>query len=318
MRILIADAFPEAGVSALTARGHDVVYEPSTSTTELPSSVAGVDVLVVRSTVVDSAVFETGQLHAVVRAGAGVNTIDLDAARTAGVRVCNTPGQNAAAVAELTLGLMLAIDRRIADNVIDLRAGTWNKARYSKAVGLKGRTLGIVGIGSIGKAVAVRAKAFDMELAAFHRPGSSSDKEAFFDHHDIARYATVEALAGVSDFLTVHVPAGASTEGLLGEHILGLMKPGSVVLNLSRSSIVDEPALIRALDERDLWAGIDVFGDEPAASTGSIDSALARHPRVYGTHHIGASTAQAQQAVSDAVIQVIDSLATDDVLYEVT
>ncbi|MBT8201497.1 MAG: hydroxyacid dehydrogenase [Acidimicrobiia bacterium] len=318
MRILIADAFPETGVSILVARGHEVVYEPSTSTSQLASSVAGVDVLVVRSTVVDAGVFETDQLHTVIRAGAGVNTIDLSAARTAGVRVCNTPGQNAAAVAELTLGLMLAIDRKIADNVIDLRAGTWNKALYSNARGLKGRTLGIVGIGSIGKEVAIRAKAFDMQLAAFHRPGSSTEKEAFFDNHGIARYASVEELAGVSDYLTVHVPAGASTEGLLGEHILSLMQPGSVVLNLSRSSIVDEPALIRALDEQDLWAGIDVFADEPSASTGSIDSALARHPRVYGTHHIGASTAEAQQAVSDAVIRVIDSLETDNVLYEVT
>ncbi len=318
MRILIADPFPKTAVETLVSRGHDVVHHPAASSEQLAAAVADVDVLVVRSTVVGAQVFDGKRLQTVIRAGAGVNTIDVDAARRAGVRVCNTPGQNAAAVAELTLGLMLAIDRKIADNVIDLRAGRWNKALYSKAIGLKGRTLGIVGIGSIGKEVAIRASAFGMYVAAFHRPGGSPEKEAFYDAYRITRYPSVEELAGVSDYLTIHVPAGPSTEGLLGEPILKLLKPGSVVLNLSRSSIVDEPALIRALDEQDLWAGIDVFADEPAGSSGSIDSALARHPRVYGTHHIGASTSQAQDAVSNAVIDIVDSLATDQVLYEVT
>lgn len=317
MRILIADTFPQRAIERLRDLGHVPEYVPALQSGDLPDAAAGFDILVVRSTRVEAPVF-AGSLQAVVRAGAGTNTIDIEAARQAGVRVCNTPGQNATAVAELTLGLILAIDRRIADNVIDLRNGVWNKAEYSKGIGLKGRTLGIVGIGSIGKEVAVRAEAFGMDLAAFWRPGGSAEKEAFYDEHSIARYETVEDLAEVSDFLTVHVPADPSTDGLLGPHILSRLRPGSVVLNLSRASVVDEPALLAALDEQNLWAGLDVFEDEPGEPTGTIRSRLASHPRVYGTHHIGASTSQAQAAVADRVVDVIASLGTDHILHQVS
>ena len=315
MKILVVDAFPAGALEAMRALGHEVDYAPDTT----PADLAGADseVLVVRSTRVDAAALSSPGLSAVIRAGAGVNTIDLEAAEVAGVMVCNTPGMNADAVAELTLGLMIAIDRRIPDNVRDLRAGTWDKAKYSKAIGLKGRTLGIVGIGSIGKAVALRAQAFGMHLAAFHRPGGTPEKEAFYDDHEIRRFSTVEELAEVSDFLTVHVPAHPSTDGLLGESVLSRLRPGSVVLNLSRSSIVDEEALLRALDAQDLWAGLDVFEDEPSAKTGSIESTLAAHPRVYGTHHIGASTSQAQEAVADRVVAVLASLESGEVLHRV-
>ena len=315
MKVLLADSMPADSARQIRALGHDVESRPEIESDDLIGLDA--EVLVVRSTRVPADVFKSENLKAVIRAGAGTNTIDLDAAQAAGVIVCNTPGQNAAAVAELTLGLMLAIDRRIADNVADLRAGLWNKAKYSKAIGLAGRTIGIVGVGSIGKAVAARAEAFGMDLAAFYRPGGSADKEAFYDDHSITRFDSVEELAEVSDFLTIHVPADPSTDGLIGDAILSHMRPGSVILNLSRSSVVDEPALIRALDEKDLWAGLDVFSDEPNAKNGTIDSALAKHARVYGTHHIGASTAQAQFAVANRVVEVIESLETDQVLHRV-
>jgi len=315
VQVLIADSLPADSVQRIEDLGHAVDVQPQLGAQDLIGTNA--EVIVVRSTEVVAEVFESNNLKAVVRAGAGTNTIDLDAASAAGVMVCNTPGQNATAVAELTLGLMLAIDRRIAEGVADLKTGVWDKAKYSKAIGLAGRTLGIVGVGSIGKAVAIRAEAFDMELAAFYRPGGPPEKEAFYDAHSIARYDSVEALAEVSDFMTVHVPADPSTIGLIGDAILSHLRPGSVILNMSRSSVVDEPALLRALDEKDMWAGLDVFADEPEAKTGTIDSALARHPRVYGTHHIGASTAQAQSAVADRVVEVIESLDSDQVLHRV-
>src|SRR4051794_39586608 len=174
MHLLFADRLPEQTILDLEARGHVCVMEPELTADDLPGRIAGFDGLVVRSTKVGRAVFDAAdRLALVIRAGAGTNTIDTDAAATRGVLVSNVPGRNAAAVAELTLGLLLAVDRRIADNVADLRAGRWDKKRYSKAGGLMGSTLGIVGLGSIGLAVAERAAAFGIELQALARPGRS-------------------------------------------------------------------------------------------------------------------------------------------------
>src|SRR5258705_4172262 len=151
MKVLIADQFEQVGIDGIAAAGCEVMYQPALADQQLADALASTraDVLVVRGTKVTEAMLETAVLSLIVRAGAGVNTIDVDAASRRGIYVSNCPGKNAIAVAELTLGLILALDRRIADNVIDLRAGKWNKTEYSKAKGLFGRTLGLLGFGSI-------------------------------------------------------------------------------------------------------------------------------------------------------------------------
>jgi D-3-phosphoglycerate dehydrogenase len=176
MHLLFADDLPEQTIAELESRGHVCVLDPGLTAAELPQRVVGFDGLVVRSTKVPREVFEAGdRLVLVIRAGAGTNTIDTDAAAAKGVFVSNVPGRNAAAVAELTLGLLLAIDRRIADNVADLREGRWDKSRYSQAGGLMGATMGIIGLGSIGLAVAERAVGFGMRVQSLAKPDRRAD-----------------------------------------------------------------------------------------------------------------------------------------------
>ena len=314
MRILIADKFPEAGLAHLRETGHTVDFRPSLGTDDLPEAIGDAQVLVVRSTrVTAETIARADELALIVRAGAGTNTIDKEAAAGRAIHVSNVPGRNAIAVAELTLGLILSIDRRIPDNVADLRVGTWNKAAYSKGAGLKGRRLGIVGVGAIGMAVAHRAAAFELSLHAVSKPRRPATSEAMADL-DFTFHPSLAALAGAVDILSFHVPATADTRRLVDGELLSHLQPGSILINTSRADVVDEAALLEALDVKDLWAGLDVFADEPGSGSGVIASALAAHPRVVGTHHIGASTAQAQGAVAEGTLEVIDAFAAGRVL----
>jgi D-3-phosphoglycerate dehydrogenase len=314
MRILFADKFPETHIARLRADGHDIVYQPALGTDDLGAALEGVDVLVVRSTRVPAEVVEAApDLSLILRAGAGVNTIAVDAAARRGVVVANTPGKNSIAVAELTMGLILAIDRNIPDNVADIRQGVWNKAQWSQTSGLAGRKIGIVGFGSIGQAVATRAKAFDMTIVIVDRPGRDVEARRVVDDVEPIVVGSVEELASVSDIVTVHVPSTEGTRGLIGRELLGAMRPGAVIINTSRSDVLDEEALLEVIDEKGLRVGIDVFVAEPAAGSGEVDSAVVKHPRVYVTHHIGASTAQAQNAVADEVVDLIGGFVRGDI-----
>src|SRR6186997_999411 len=158
-KVLVADKFERSGLDGLTAAGCEVVFEPDLKDEALTQAIAatGAEVLVVRGTKVTAPMLDAGRLSLIVRAGAGYNTIDVAAASKRGIYVSNCPGKNAIAVAELAFALMLALDRRVPDNVADLRAGRWNKKEYSKAQGLFGRTIGLLGIGSIGREVIRRA-----------------------------------------------------------------------------------------------------------------------------------------------------------------
>lgn len=308
MRILVADKLPEQTLHDLSAHGHDCTMEPGLSADELAARIGEYDVLVVRSTKVPRAVIEAGErLVLVVRAGAGTNTIDTDAAAERAVFVSNVPGRNAAAVAELTMGLLLAVDRRIADGVADLRAGHWDKQAYGKAGGLMGSTMGIVGLGSIGFLVAERAAAFGIHVQSVARPGRSAAAVARAEELGIAMCDSLEELAATSDIVSLHVPASPETKRLVDEAFLARMRPGAILLNTSRGDVVDEPALLRALDEGRVRAGLDVFDDEPASGKADWDSALAKHPRVVATHHIGASTEQAQRAIAQGVTEIVDA-----------
>jgi D-3-phosphoglycerate dehydrogenase len=308
MRILFADRLPDKTLADLESHGHECVMEPALTADDLAGRITGFEGLVVRSTKVPKDVFDAAdRLALVIRAGAGTNTIDTDAAAGHGVFVCNVPGRNAVAVAELTMGLLLALDRRIPDNVADLREGRWDKTTYGKAEGLLGSTMGIIGLGSIGFAVAERAAAFGIRLQAQARSGRSAESLARAEELGITMCETLEELVGSSDIVSLHVPAGPDTKHLVDERFLGWMRPGAILLNTSRGDVVDEPALLAALDAGRLRAGLDVFADEPGAGQGSWESALAQHRNVVATHHIGASTNQAQRAIADGVAEIVDA-----------
>ena len=308
MRVLFADSVGRPTVTELEARGHTCVAEPKLQAGDLPSSVLGFDALVVRSTRVTREVFETAdRLALVIRAGAGTNTIDTEAAAARGVLVANLPGRNAAAVAELTMGLLLAIDRRIVDNVTDLRAGRWDKSAYSAAHGLLGSTMGILGLGSIGLEVAQRARAFGIDVRSLAKPGRAAAVEARALELRIGMAGSLAELLPACDIVSLHLPSNPDTVGMVDEAFLGLMKRGSILLNTSRGELVDEGALLKALDGNDLRAGLDVYADEPGAGRAEWRSPLAAHPRVVGTHHIGASTRQAQDAIAAGVVEIIDA-----------
>jgi D-3-phosphoglycerate dehydrogenase / 2-oxoglutarate reductase len=294
MKVLIADQFEQVGIDGITAAGCDVLYQPALADQQLADALASTraDVLVVRSTKVTDAMLEHASLSLIVRAGAGVNTIDVTAASRRGIYVSNCPGKNAIAVAELTFGLILALDRRIAENVIDLRAGRWNKKEYSKAKGLFGRTLGIIGYGSIGQEVAQRAAAFGMRVVVWSRSfqeGVGSPGEA----------------AEQADVLTVHLALTKETRNVIGASILNRLKPGSYFINTSRGEIVDHAALADAIRHRGIRAALDVFAQEPAGSTGEFSDPIVALPNVIGTHHIGASTDQAQEAIAAEAARIV-------------
>jgi D-3-phosphoglycerate dehydrogenase len=303
MKVLIADKFPDAGVAALEAIGCEVALDADLKDDALVSAVreTGADVLVVRSTKVTEPVLDAGRLGLVVRAGAGYNTIDVAAASRRGIYVSNCPGRNAVAVAELAFGLILALDRRIADNVDELRAGKWNKKEYSKARGLLGRTLGLVGVGRIGQEMVPRARAFGMPVVAWSR--SLTEERAA--ELGVVRANSPEAVAAVCDVLSVHLALNSETRGLVGESVLGALRPGSYLVNTSRAEVVDQAALERAVRERGVRAGLDVFEGEPSSATGEVELPLASLPGVYVTHHIGASTDQAQAAIADETVRIV-------------
>jgi D-3-phosphoglycerate dehydrogenase len=308
MKILFADSVDETGPERLRNAGHRCTVEPSLGADDLPGAVGDHDVLVVRSTVVTAETICAGdRLGLIVRAGAGTDNVDKAAASARGVFVCNVPGRNAIAVAELTMGLLLAVDRRIPHNVADLRAGDWNKREYAKSDGLYGKRLGIIGLGDIGLAVAERARAFGLTVAAVRKPDRSSEVQAAIRTIGIRLVEDLDELLADSDVVSLHVPKAPGTVGMVDRAFLAKLAPGTVLLNTARGDVVDGEALLEALDHGDLRAGLDVWPDEPSEATGSFDSALARHPRVVGTHHIGASTDQAQRSVSVGTAEVIES-----------
>lgn len=305
MKVLIADKFQQWGVDALEQAGCGITYEPALEGESLREAVASMHcaVLVVRSTKVTAAILAASdELALVVRAGAGYNTIDLAAASGRGILVANCPGKNAVAVAELTFALILALDRRIVENVNDLRQGIWNKKEYSQAKGLKGRTLGLLGFGQIGQAVAKRARAFSMPVAAWSR--SLTDGRAA--SHDVTRCASPAEVASRADILSVHLASTAETRGIVNAELLERLARGSFLINTSRADLVDYEALSRAVARRSLRVGIDVYPNEPASGQASFDDAIVRADGlVCGTHHIGASTEQAQHAIAEEAVRIV-------------
>jgi D-3-phosphoglycerate dehydrogenase / 2-oxoglutarate reductase len=302
MRVLIADAFPERYLDDLRSVGLDVVYDPGATTEALPEKVQNTHVLIVRSKKVDRATIAAAKnLGLILRAGAGYDTIDVAAASERGIFVANCPGKNAVAVAELTFGLILGIDRRIPDGTADLRRGVWNKKEYSKADGLKGRAIGVIGLGSIGLAVVERAKAFEMHVLVHSRSLSFARAEEL----GVEYCSSLREIAEKSDIITVHLAQTKETKGMFGAEFFGHMKPRAMFINTSRGGIHDEPALIAAMKEKGIRAGLDVFANEPTSGTAKdLNAEIFTLPGLVGTHHIGASTEQAQDAIAAEAIRI--------------
>lgn len=305
MRVLIADKFEASGVENLKKAGCDVLYQPGTKDAALVEAIAKQqpDVLVVRSTKVTEKMLDAGALRLVVRAGAGYNTIDVAAASKRGIYVSNCPGKNSIAVAELAFGLMLALDRRIADNVISLRKGEWKKEEYSKAPGLFGRTLGLIGVGQIGQEMIPRAQAFGMPVVAWSRSLTPESAEAL----GIEYKSSPEEVARASSVVSVHLALTPETKQFIGAAFFSALREGAYFINTSRGEVVDQPALLKAIKERKIRAGLDVFANEPAGGTAEFKDELAQDPAVYGTHHIGASTEQAQEAIAAETVRIIQT-----------
>lgn len=298
LKVLIADKFPEKYIQELKDLDLEVIYEPKLVEKDLPKAAEDVDILVVRSTVVnEETINNSKKLNLIIRAGSGVNNIAIAAANKKGVYVANCPGMNAVAVAELTIGLMIALDRFIPDNVVDFRNGVWNKDKYSKGKGLKGKTLGIIGVGNIGKEVAKRALAFEMNVY-----GKDISR---IEGVPIKDFSEMDQLLPLCDIVTIHLPATPQTKGLFNKQMFSYMKDGAYLINTSRHDIIVEEDLLEAIKEKNLRVALDVFKGEPEGKSGEVKSPLQNNPNIYVTHHIGASTEQAQDAVAEETVRII-------------
>jgi D-3-phosphoglycerate dehydrogenase len=303
MRVLIADKFEQSGRDGLQAIGCDVSFQPDLKDNALTEAIrqTAPDVLVVRGTRVTEPMLAAGQIKLVVRAGAGYNTIDVAAASRRGIYVSNCPGKNSIAVAELAFALILALDRRIADNVIALRRGEWNKKEFSKARGLFGRTLGLIGVGKIGAEMISRARAFGMPVIAWSR-SLTPERAAELG---VEYKPTPAAVAREADVVSVHVALNADTKAFLGTEFFAAMREGAYFINTARGEVVDQAALIAAMRSRGIRAGLDVYAGEPTSATAAFTDEIAKEMNLYGTHHIGASTDQAQEAIAAETVRIV-------------
>lgn len=306
MRILIANKLAPFVPGRLQDLGAQVVVDAAAAGPALTARVAEVEpeVLIVRSTKVTAAdIGACRSLALVIRAGAGVNTIDLAAASERGVYVANCPGKNAIAVAELTIGHLVNLDRRLVDNAVALREGRWDKKTFGQARGLAGRTLAVIGVGQIGQEVVTRARAFGMHIRAW----SPSLTPARAAQLGVTRCATIEEAVTGADAVSVHLALAKETRGRINEAVFAAMKPGAYFINAARAEVVDHEALLRAVQTRGLRAGLDVFPDEPSAGQAPFADPIVALPGVYGTHHIGASTDEAEEAVGEEVVRIVQA-----------
>jgi len=303
MRVLIADKFEQSGRDGLESLGCEISFQPDLKDDALVDAIRkeAPDVLVVRGTKITEPMLEAGPVKLVVRAGAGYNTIDVSAASKRGIYVSNCPGKNSIAVAELAFALILALDRRIADNVVTLRRGEWNKKEFSKARGLFGRTLGLVGVGKIGQEMIPRARAFGMPVVAWSR-SLTAERAAELG---VELKASPLEVASASDIASVHVALTPETKNFLSTDFFNAMHQGDYFINTARGEVVDQEALVAAMRNRGIRVGTDVYAAEPTSAAGEIHDEIVKEEGLYGTHHIGASTDQAQEAIAAETVRIV-------------
>src|SRR3982751_5415815 len=257
MLVLIADKFEQSGRDGMQAIGCDVSYQPELKDDALTQAIQkeAPDVLVVRGTKVTEPMLAAGPIKLVVRAGAGYNTIDVAAASQRGIYVSNCPGKNSIAVAEVAFAHLLALDRRIVDETLTLRNGEWNKKEFSKARGLFGRTLGLIGLGQIGQEMIHRARAFGMQVIGWSRSLTPERAAAL----GVEYRATINEVASESDAVRVHLALSADTRNLLSTEFFNAMRDSAYFINTARGEVVDQEALTVAIRTKNIRAGLDVF-----------------------------------------------------------
>lgn len=308
MRVLIADKVEIECVEGLRGVGCEVELRPDADGDSLRAAIAETtpEALVVRSTKVPGSILsEAPSLKLVVRAGSGYDNIDTETAAATGIAVCNTPGMNAVAVAELTLGHLISLDRHLPEQDAELKAGRWNKKRFSRARGLKGRSLLVIGTGAIGIEVINRAIAFGMDVHAQSR--SLTEEMARAIGVGWVPYTREDLLAALPRFdaVTVHVPSTPDSVGMCNADFFGALREGAYFINTSRGDIVDEHALADAVRAGRITAALDVYQGQPAAKETDWRPEIASLPGVHCTHHCGASTDQAQLAVAEEVVRIV-------------
>ena len=314
-RILVTDKLAEEGLSLLRADANlEVVVNTKLASdpVALKAALADADGIVIRSgtTLTAEVLKDQPRLKAIVRAGAGVDNIDAATATRQGVVVMNTPGGNTISTAEHTMALLLALSRNVAPACESLKAGRWDRAKYT-GTQLEGKTLGVVGLGRVGLAVAKRAAGFDMKVVGFD-PFLSPEKALTYGVESVKHLGD---LWGVCDYITIHTPLSAETRNLVGEAELAKMKPGVRLINCARGGLIDEAALLAAIDSGKVaGAAVDVFEPEPPPA----GLPLIAHPKVLVTPHLAASTEEAQVSVAvEAARLLIDFFGTGRVRFAV-
>jgi D-3-phosphoglycerate dehydrogenase len=304
MRLLIADKLSELHVQILHEIVKEVEYVPDLTAETLIDHIGGANILVVRGTKVQAnAIAKADALELIVRSGAGTENIDMEAASGRGIYVTNCPDKNSAAVAELTIGLLLAVDRRIPDQTAYLAEGKWDKTSFANADGLEGKVFGVIGTGAIGREVIKRARAFEMSIVAWSR--SLTDEKA--KELNVTRAETIDDLLRECDIVSLHVALTRETKHLLSAGRIAKLKPGTIVLNTARGALIDTTALAEALRSGRVRAGLDVYEDEPKEGQSRFVNVLSGVPNWLGTHHIGASTDQAQRATADETVRIVEA-----------
>ncbi len=296
-RILVSDPLEATGLAMLRDAGHDVLELPGEERHRLPELLPEYDALVVRSgTKVTAELLQAGKrLRVVGRAGIGVDNVDIDAATELGILVVNAPTANLLSAAEHTFALMLALARNVAAADRDIKSSEWNRKKWVGAE-LQGKTLGVIGFGRIGQQVAVRARAFDMKILAYD-PFLSDD---IVRRHE-AEPMALDDLLGAADVITLHIPMTKDTRNILNADRIALIKPEALLVNCARGGVLDEQALLAALEAGKIkGAALDVFETEPPT-----DFALAQHPRVVATPHLGAQTREAQVRISTDTAKMV-------------
>ncbi len=295
IRILANDGLEASGVKALEAAGAEVVTD-HIAQDELGVAVRDFDVLIVRSaTKVTADVSEKangGKLKLVIRAGVGVDNIDIPAAKANGIEVKNTPNASSNSVAELAIGHMFALARFIGISNVTMRNGEWNKKQYEGSE-ISGKTLGIVGMGRIGRSLGAKAEALGMKVVYTDLFGKQDSLSYEF--------LQLEDLLKVSDFISLHVPYDKNQGSLIGKKEFDIMKDGVFLIDCARGKVVEETALLEALNSGKVaGAGLDVFEEEPTKNT-----TLVNHPKVSATPHIGAATNEAQTRIGEEVVSTV-------------
>lgn len=297
LKILITDGMDRGAVQSLKDLGHEVTeqfFEPE----ELKEQVKNFNVIIVRSAtkirkeIIDSAL-QTGNLKLIIRGGVGVDNIDVTYAESKGIKVRNTPKASSSSVAELVLGHMFSLARFIGIANVTMRKGKWNKKQYT-GIELSGKTLGIVGFGRIGQELAKKAYALGMRILYNDVLGPNREFPEYI-------FVPFDELLAKSDFISLHVPGHKEQSPLIGKTEFSKMKDGAYLINCARGSVVDETALLEALNSGKIaGAGIDVFSEEPPQNL-----ELVNHERVSVTPHIGASTKEAQKRIGAEIVSII-------------